>query len=85
MDANWSIFYSSLAQDEKDWLVYSLETIDISNNKISWIIPNNYIHFTIKAFQLLSNNTIKYKVTPELRNMSEVVIEWEEGSLKIFN
>jgi hypothetical protein len=77
-------FFRSLDKENQNWIRSCLDIINVDYNRASWIISNTKINLTITALKLLCP-MIQVKITPELRDASEVIFEWNKGELKLYN
>jgi len=73
-----------LTKEEKNWISFCFQNINPMDTRVSWIIDNKYLLITINAFKQICPS-IQYKITPEFRDASELILEWSSNALKIYN
>ena len=79
----WLTFYNSLDKSDQNFIVFCINSINIAYGRMSWIINNDKLYNTLKAFQIMCPN-IKHTITPEFRDASELVLEWNPSEFKLY-
>lgn len=79
----WLTFYNALEKSDQNFIVFCINSINVDCGRVSWIINNDKLYTTLKAFQIMCPS-IKYKITPEFRDASELVLEWNPQTLNIY-
>lgn len=82
--AQWLTFYQSLDKSDQNFIITCINSIIVESGRMSWIINNDKLYITLKAFQIMCP-TIKHTITPEFRDASELVLEWSPQTLNIYN
>ena len=83
-NTQWITFYQSLDKSDQNFIISCINSIIVERGRMSWVINNDKLYITLKAFQLMCP-TIKHIITPELRDASELVLEWSPHTLNIYN
>lgn len=79
----WLTFYNSLEKPDQSFIIACINSIIIERERISWIINNDKLYMTLKAFQIMCPS-IKHIITPEFRDASELVLEWNSSDFKLY-
>lgn len=83
LQTQWLTFYESLNKLDQNFIISCINSIIIERERMSWIINNDKLYITLKAFQIMCP-TIKHTITPEFRDASELVLEWNPSEFKLY-
>lgn len=79
----WLTFYDSLDKSDQNFIISCINSVIVQRGRMSWIINNDKLYITLKAFQIMCPN-IKHIITPEFRDASELVLEWNPSDFKLY-
>jgi hypothetical protein len=79
----WITFYNSLEKSDQNFIISCINSINVVCGRMSWIINNDKLFITLKAFQIMCPS-IKHTITPEFRDASELLLEWNPSDFKLY-